>query len=107
MALRTSWTAPTPFFQAADIPGTLEDLGVDYRQLAEELGLPIALSYALASGWHRPGIRGLALIAEAVGVPVSRFFFEDDSPRIQVRRYRAYKIEAARATMFGNDGPLR
>ena len=57
---------------------------------------------AVMRGWHRLGLRGLALVAEALNVPISAFILNaDGAPRMDVRRYHAYRIVAPKVTILG------
>jgi hypothetical protein len=62
-----------PALLGADIRSVCEDLGLSAHDLADVLGVPIVVGYALGAGWKRLPTRGLFTVAAAVGVPVSAF----------------------------------
>jgi len=91
-AMRLELDTPDVFFSSADIAAVMDERGVTGPQLADHLGVPKILIAAIARGWHRLGIRSLALVADALGVPLADFYLEPggDQRRL-VCQYRLYR----------------
>jgi hypothetical protein len=102
LALRARLDTPDRVFASADIAAVMNEEGVSYTELAYELEIPPAYIYAVMRGWHRLGVRGLALMAEGLRVPISAFFVDaDGQSRIEVRRYHAFRYVAPNVTIMG------
>ena len=102
LAVRTEMDRPDDFIASADVKGLLDELDVHWHDLSLEMSVPPIYTYAIMRGWHRLGPRGLALLAERLGVPIARFFLDEKgAPRMDVRRYRAYRVAAPRVTILG------
>jgi hypothetical protein len=102
LAMRTFMDKPDWLFEAADIGGVMRELQIDVMPLAEKLHAPVIYVYAVARGWIRLGVRGIALFAEALDVPMSRFFVDEDGDfRLEVRRYHEFRSIAPTVTILG------
>jgi hypothetical protein len=102
LAIRAGLDTPDRIFAAADIGAVMHEQRVSFAELAEELVIPPAYVYAVMRGWHRLGVRGLALMAEGLRVPISAFFVDaDGQSRIEVRRYHAFRYVAPSVTIMG------
>jgi len=101
-AIRAEMDRPDDHIASADVPGLLDELGVHWHDVSLQMSVPPAYIYAVLRGWHRLGPRGLALVAETLGVPIARFFLDEKgAPRMDVRRYAAYRTVAPRVTILG------
>lgn len=101
-ALRAELDAPDRLIASADISAVLTETIVSIEQLADRLQVPPIYVYACARGWHRVGLRGLALIAEALDEPLATFFLHADGrARMDVRRYNSYRLVAPHVTIMG------
>jgi hypothetical protein len=101
-AMRVELDASDHFFAGADLASVLAELGVTVHQLAASLHVPHIYLHAVARGWHRLGLRGWALVAEALDVPMAAFLLDQNgNPRDDVRRYNAYRMVAPRVTILG------
>jgi hypothetical protein len=102
LAQRTEMDRPDAFFAAADVPSVVAERGVSWPELRDGLAVPPAYMTAIRRGWHRLGPRGLALLAEALGVPIAAFFLDAEGrQRLDVGRYRSYRLVAPRVTLLG------
>ena len=101
-AIRAEFDKPTRTVASADVASVMDECGVTEHELADTIGAPVSYLYAVRRGWHRLGLRGLAVVAEALEVPLARFFVDpDDRFRPDVQRYAAYRIVAPRVTILG------
>jgi hypothetical protein len=104
MAMRAELDVPDKLIAAADIGSVMHEEGISSENLADDLHVPPIYAHACARGWHRLGLRGLALVAESLRVPLSAFYFSPDgSRRPNVRNYLAYRIVAPRVTILGGE----
>jgi len=102
-AVRTKLDSPG-MFAAADVGSVCRELEVGAADLADAIEVPEAFAYAVLRGWHRPGLRGLAVLADALTVPMDAFFFDDDHQlRPHVRRYVDYHEIAPMITTLGEN----
>jgi hypothetical protein len=106
LAMRCGLDTPDRLFSGADIASVVAECGIPVTDLAEELHAPPEYVHACIRGWHRLGVRGLALFAEALGVPIAAFFLDaDGTSRLEVRRYHAYRAVAPHVTILGGGSP--
>lgn len=104
-AMRAGLNTPGPSVVAADVASVMDECGVNREDLADRLNAPLVYVYAIERGWHRLGLRGLALVAEALDVPLGAFFVgADNRRRLEVRRFSAYR-QIAKTTILGEDEP--
>ncbi|HEV2642464.1 MAG TPA: hypothetical protein VGT98_07145 [Candidatus Elarobacter sp.] len=104
LAMRAELDTPDHFFAGADVASVLGEQDVNWHDLGLGLEVPPVYMYAVYRGWKRLGLRGLSLIAEAVGVPLAAFMVDANGvPRIEVRRYNAYRLVAPYVTILGGD----
>lgn len=102
LAIRTEMDRPDDLIASADVKGLLDEIGVHWHDVGLAMSVPPMYIYAIMRGWHRLGPRGLALLAETLGVPIARFFLDEKgAPRMDVRRYAAYRRVAPRVTILG------
>ena len=102
LAIRTGMDRPDDLIASADVAGVLEELDVHWHDLALSMSVPPSYMYAIQRGWHRLGPRGLALLAEALRIPIAWFFFQAGGERrLDARRYSAYRQVAPHVTILG------
>jgi hypothetical protein len=93
LAMRARIEGVDDFFVAADVASVMAEEQVHFTDLATALRVPYPFIYAVKRGWHRLSLTGLALVAEALNVPISAFIVDANGhPRLDVRRYHAYRI---------------
>jgi hypothetical protein len=101
-AIRAQLDIPDRIIAAADVAGVMRSAAVDVGELADRLHVPEIFVYACGRGWHRLGLRGLALMAEAMDVPLNAFFLDPDlQAHLDVRRYNSYRLTAPQVTIMG------
>jgi hypothetical protein len=102
MAMRLELDRPDTFTAAADVGSVMAELDIGATALAARMHVPIPFIHAVAVGWHRLGLRGLALVAEALEVPIATFFVDaDGATRLEVRRYLAFRYVGPSVTILG------
>lgn len=70
--------APRGILAGADILGLCLEREMDMNDLAEALEISYPLAYAIACGWHRPDLSGLAVIASDLGVTLGSLVHTSD-----------------------------
>jgi hypothetical protein len=104
-AMRVGLDTPDALIASADVETVVAESGLDIATISARLHAPPIFILACVRGWHRLGLRGLALMAEALEVPLAAFFLDADGERRpNVRRYSAYRTVAPRVTILGGDG---
>lgn len=102
-AIRTEADDPDDLFESADVASVMQEKRKSIVDLAFDLYIPASYMYAVARGWKRLGVRGLAHVADALDVPLSRFILDADGvTRNEVRLYRQYQAIAPRVTIMGS-----
>jgi hypothetical protein len=103
LAIRAELDRPNPSVASADVAAVMDELGVSVHELANKLEVPLPYIWAIHRGWHRLGMRGLALVAEALEVPIGRFFHDGTVWRLDSRRYFVYRTIAPQVTILGGE----
>lgn len=101
-AIRTEADKPDYLFIAADVASVMREQKKSIQDLASDLFVPLPYMYAVARGWKRLGIRGLAHVAQALDVPLIQFVRDGDGEaRFETQRYLEYREVAPHVTILG------